>query len=563
MAASTEAEPAPRWRRRVEIALCLLIPLLVALAAMWPRVPGSGRFAYDLFSASQVVVAQDVAAWMRGAAPNLQHLDRLRFPDGAHVAQVGWPVMLVQVLAEPLLGAIDAFALAECLNLAAGGAILALALRDLGLRPAGYLVGGAIWASASPFLHFMANGQVENLVGAPLALGFWGACNRGPWAIPLQAVAGLAVGFSSPYHAIPAAMIAAGGVIAGRDRWRVLGAMAMAISMAPAAWWFSRPSMGIPPMGPGPSSDFFPLDLDGLVAWRLVGGWDRSLELLSRQASLWWRGVDATNVSFVNETMQTVHLGAPALALGGAGLLFSRRPALAVVVGLAAAGATLLAMGGRPFEVFGQHFVGPWPQLSMQGPLKRMGMTYRFVTGLALAQAVGVALLVDRLCVRGWLAPVMVAPPLAAHAVALLTAPFPLPLASIIPRLDEGYAAVPATGGVLDLPSAPARASRLELTADFPLLQMALHGRPSSYAPGGSLPRSLERSSLTMAAQGKEVSAPTLAAERARLASAGFRYVALHTGLVPGGARLRARLEEAWGPPDAEGRDVVGWVIGD
>jgi hypothetical protein len=194
-----------------------------------------------------------------------------------------------------------------------------------------------------------------------------------------------------------------------------------------------------------------------------------------------------------------------------------------------------------------------------------MGMAYRFVTGLALAQAL----------LAGWAAGPGQRSGVKAGLAALLVlvdggafGVFKLPMVTHELRLAGGYAALHDTGAVLPLPAAPNRDAPVQpqLAPTFPPAMAVLHGRPIAYALSGEGPFSVQQLALVQAARGRgTLDAAALDASLAAARGLGISYLAVEPGQLPGGTwePMQALLREALGPPDAEGDGVVGWRLDD
>ena len=246
-----------------------------------------------------------------------------------------------------------------------------------------------------------------------------------------------------------------------------------------------------------------------------------------------------------------------ALVGGLAGLVWGPRRLVlwALAVGV---GSLVLALGPGEVVLWGQKLYLPWSYAAQHSALQMMGMTYRFVSGLAFALCVLASLSIQWLPggFFRWLALGLGSVLVVGEGLSM--GPFKMPLDSRILALDPGYAALPATGAVVDLPTdlSPEAVTWSPMMAVF-------HGHPTSWKPGEGGPQRLRQSFLDRCLRGQVDPDPTaLRSHISSLRRDGYVYLAIHTdGVAPIRMEaLRPLLEAELGPPDATGK-VLGWLL--
>jgi hypothetical protein len=485
--------------------------------------------------------------------------------------------MALAALLEPLTGAIVALNLAQVVVAALGGVLTVLALRRLGLAPPAAMLGGASFTMPSIFVTFAGCGQFENLAGFALALGLWALAAGGWRGVGAAFLASLLCAFSSPYQSVVLAILLLAGVILLRPRRALLLLLAAALAAAPAARYYGIPfSSKAVEMGPGPAKEVGELVPAQLFAPLLLSV-DGKPQVRWQKEDPSFRGVISTlRGSFGTlfdldrkigepsspEFMHRVYLGV-SLAffalLGLAARPRSRLVWLALGLGLLS---LALAMGRSPSPIAG--LVWPWAWTSRLAPLRDMASTYRFAVGAALALSLLAALGPDRLYTRR---PVMawILAGIATLVVALdglSMGPFKVPLPTFETRLAAGYAALPAGGGVLDLPIQ--RYVGRDQDPFFPTFMAAFHGHPVAFRPASNAPDFILALPLVKAADGRApLDDEGMRISLGDLRTMGFSYLAVHTSALPQEAPrdLIGRLQAWLGPADAVGDGVMGWRL--
>ncbi|HND33943.1 MAG TPA: hypothetical protein PLA94_28280, partial [Myxococcota bacterium] len=340
--------------------------------------------------------------------------------------------------------------------------------------------------------------------------------------------------------------------------------------VAPGIRYYAEPPVGLTRMGPGPSREQIAVDLPSLLQPTLLDAYGRGQggpEIRGElEGTLRWTlgrvGKSPrmpTRIQRENTHATYMGRGLAGLALlgGVAGLI--RGPRRLVLWSLAVgAGSLVLALGPGEFQLWGQKVYLPWSYAAQHSALQMMGMTYRFVSGLALSLCV-LASLSLQLLPAGWLRWLGLG--LASLWVVgegMSMGPFKMPLDSRILALDPGYAALPATGAVVDLPTdlSPEAATWAPMMAVF-------HGHPTSWKPGEGGPQRLRQSFLDRCLRGQLD--PDPAALHSQLSSIrrdGYVYLAIHTDGVAAArlAALQPLIEAELGPPNATGK-VLGWLL--
>lgn len=553
----------PRASAWLEISAAALVCTLTALAVTWPLAADLTRAHSDIFTPAHLLVQHHIGEWLAGRDPDLSVLPSIEFPGGVHVQVVAWPTVLLGALLERGIGPVAGLNVAQIVLLALGGVVFSRAASRLG-APAP-LLAGAAWTAQPLFLHFASTGQFENAAALPFALCVWGPAAGG---IPGAAVLGagvLAASFSSPYQVIVIGLFIGLGLLALRPSRAWLLAIVAVVALLPAWRYYGDTDRhGRPEMGPGPSLERIsiqrPQSLYAQRVWsvRAASPLGDTLQLqvqaLREPAT---RRPDPTGIA----EEHAPYLGAVAGVIALAGLIGGRRRPVAWAAGLLAGASLLLALGdgsigGVPL---------PWGLTRSLPNLSRMGMSYRFVSGIALAHAI----------LSGWALPglrLRWAVPAAVAFTALIVVDggafgsFKLPLATREMSLAAGYAGLPDDrSGVLPLPAAPMRdnATLPQLSPSFPPAMAVLHQHPIAYALSGDGPMALHDLPLIQGARGRvPLTTANVAASLVRLRAVNVHYVVLDTTQLPASmvTTLRELLTAALGPPVAEGDGVVGWL---
>lgn len=556
-------------RAQLRAVLPGLFPLLLCLGvgrlAVYPL--GSGeRIPLDAFTGPHLLVMQQLGRALEGGP--LGAMYAMNYPEGVGVQVVGFGTLLPALALQGLFGPVDALFLSLALNLGIGGWLLYLALKRLGVE--GGLLGGLAWASHPLFLSWIANGQYENVVGPGFALALLGLARGGWRGLGMVALGALLTAFSSPYHCFPLALILGLGLPILRPRlWPLLG-LAAALGVAPGIRYYAEPPAGLTRMGPGPSREQIAVDVPSLFQPTLLDAYGRGqggpeIRGELRGTLRWTLGRVGksprmpTRIQRENTHATYMGRGLAALALVGALAGLARGPRRVVIWGIAVgAGSLVLALGPGDLTLWGQKIYLPWSYAAQHSALQMMGMTYRFVSGLAFVLCVLASLSIHLLPAGlfRWVALSLAAVLVVGEGLSM--GPFKMPLDSRILELDPGYAALPATGAVVDLPTdlSPEAGTWSPMMAVF-------HQHPTSWKPGEGGPQRLRQSFLDRCLRGQVDPDPVaLRAHLISLRRDGYVYLAIHTDGVAS-ARMNALqplLEAELGPPDATGK-VLGWRL--
>ncbi len=435
--------PSAAWLR--PLALATLLGLGLALLLRWPLSLFPDALPHDPNSALHSVMAADLAA--HGHPGRLFALD---FPEGVPVRRVAWPLLLLALPFQAVLAPVPALNLALVLLLAAqvvGVFFLARAEGARGPARAALALGAAL---APTTLLFLGNGQPENVVFFPILLAGWGARRGGPRGLLLCALGLSLAAWSSPYQAVVAGAFALAGATSRggepccRCCWsRRCAPCRSASTRQPGG----RGARGGP--GPHPARGRRP---------PRAGQLERAAHPGTRPGhGAGAAGWQAPDRRWPRSPATGAYLGLALVVGGGLGLWTGRKdPSVRAIAG---AGATCLLLAlGSSLHLSPSADTGlplPWLLVGKLPGLKQMGATMRFLTGVELALALGVARLVGRH--RGRLALLT----LALLVDALLLSPGRWPVAGSAagcrPGAGPARGAHPAVAGHSPAVHAPAR----------------------------------------------------------------------------------------------------------
>jgi hypothetical protein len=522
----------------------------------------------DLNTSAHLIVLQHLGRWVTGQEP-LGLIPHLNAPMGVRIQVVAWPTMALATLLQPLMGTFAALNLGQAALLGAAGPMMVAALRRMGLGRWASLTGGVAWATSPLFLTFTANGQFENCVGFEMALTLWGVA-RGSWAGALALLLStLLMGFSSPYQVVPQVLLlfATLAWVRPRRAW-ALSLAAIVGYLPPFLYYLAELPFDAPFMGPGPNLSITPVlaaDLFQPLALADAKG-TASWSFTARRILGTFFDFDARGASLRDSyRMHYAYLGLVLGLLGAAGFALNPRRRWTWAA-LTAFGLTFVAAKGHSYIV--GNLVWPWTWTRYLPGFDKMGMTYRFATGLGFSLSVGAALLVESVTAwrrRGGLLVASLALPLLLLD-AFFGGPYKLPHPSFTPRLAGGYAALiedPTNQGiVMDLPVVDW--DDPELYPFLPPVMGAMHGRRMTYRPVNMMLRRIQGTPIVQAVyHGDSLDAEGIARSLEQFRSEGITYMVVHTGA------LRPRtwpftffiLENHLGPPDAEGDGVIAWRL--
>ena len=477
----------------------------------------------------------------------------LRAPDGGTLwfidpvlAGLGAPLV-------PLLGTAGAFnavLLAEVVFMSWAGRRLA---RALGAGEAASWVGAVAFTASAWVVCELHNGITEAVNIAPVALALaWGHEATEAPSARAWAKAGLGVGLAtlaSPYLGLGVGLaLAARGLPAIRWAWLggIVAAAVAALPLLALRTQLHSPDAIIK----HPESMNLQLALHNAVDPRTF------------VAPLGFRSVDLSAEGFEH----SLYLGLLALALAAVGLVRQRRAApwwlAALLVSLLCSLGPYLYWEDGWLLVNGARLRMPWwwlqqlaPGLAVTHPLRLGVPALAIVAGLAAAGA-------DRLLGRrAWVLAVLVG------VDGLLLSGAPWPIANAPAEPPAAYASLSGDGAVLDLPTDAASTLR---TSRYRYWQAASHHRPIPYAPDARASTSALISAPAFQAlaalcrrrpdeQARMGSPPPGASTHpATLAARGVRWIVLHPDVDPAVTdTLREALEADLGP----GQDTDGTLV--
>lgn len=528
---------------------------LVVCGVLWWPVPMhmADMRALTAFGDSHVwVFERIVAAFGAGELPQDGCL--AGYPQTRSMRAIGWAAALVVVPLRTVLSPLAAANLVQLISLPLSGLAAAALVRrwtDADRWTAVWM--GACFALCPTLLGTFATAEISNTQAWILPLFLLVADRAGDrprWSLAVAAL-GLLSALTSPYYALALPLLGGGlalvrWVQARRVRLAdLLWLGALALGLAPAAWYFSPASAG------GGASMFRPAR--------------RAVSLLpdlphpppvAQLDQLLIDTVVGPGSPF--ETVHAVSLGLALAVLGAVGVARRRRGWQAGVLlgigGLLMALGPALYAGGHLVMVAGRALVLPFWALEQLGwPTAMGGLYYRY----AVVMVLGVVVLG-----ASALSGVRRAPAIAGLVLAIQlgqgiaeTGPlWPRPTSPILDR-EALLSLRGADGGaVLDLPLQGPTDAHFGQDA---LLRAVVHGRPTTALPRGNLrPEDPARGRLRLALAARD---PEVAAEVLR--DAGYSAVVLPLELVPHVDPPLAALLDGLGPPDHNGALII-WRLG-
>ena len=235
-ASRREKELSPALHAGVLALLCLGVTLLTR----WPLGLHLGALPTDPNAPLHALSAQQLAA----GGP-LSTLQALGFPQGLPVRMIAFPVLLLAVPLNWALAPMAALNLAITLGVALQGFALGLLGRTLGWGPRGQITAAVAAISAPMVVHVQSIGQPENLGFLGMAVVCWAALGEGRRVFIGGTVGLLLAGFSSPYQALPAALLFLALGTRGRRRPSVSTLGACALSAALVGLYFLGAAEGL------------------------------------------------------------------------------------------------------------------------------------------------------------------------------------------------------------------------------------------------------------------------------------------------------------------------------
>lgn len=367
----------------------LLLCVAVMVIARWPLSCSLTTLALDTNTTLNELIVRDLVAYH-----DFGEIHSLTWPQSVSVQMVAIPTVLLAASLATWLGPRAAFRLAVNSWYALQG--LAIGLLGQSLRwDSGARAAAIVAALLAPYLLVASsNGQPENMAFPAFALVTW-ATVRGGAAGVLTTTAGLILaGFTSPYQAVSAGIIALSiALFHGRRRLRDV-TLASAISGIIVVTYYIK---SIQPNYPHPSCDrevaagIF--DLWVPFAMEHVGNAQARLATLARPPMQ----VDSIGNLQWAQPVSTAYVGVVLLVLGLAGLWRARRTPLARGLGVALVVSVILALGSslRTWSVASSPIPLPWLLLERLPALGAMKVVQRFLSAASFSLVIGVGLLLD------------------------------------------------------------------------------------------------------------------------------------------------------------------------
>jgi hypothetical protein len=508
-----------------------------------------------------LLVLDHLFMFLRGDVEQISHVIAADFPAGRPVRIIGWPFQLLALPLVPAMGRVAALNISLLMTVLLSGVLMARLLRKIGLGVAAQTVGATAWVMNPLLVSFLSNGQYENHVGWAFPLVLLGLMRGGLKGNLMLGIGLLGAAFSSPYQAIPVAMVLGAVVLVLYRRSGVGLTATLGVVFLLCYAYFSGPQP-TPGGECGPTSGNMPLALNELFGMTgalhaempfQVDRWT-SFRMAFAEPAVWSREL-GSNTLLVSPS--SGFLGLLPLIAGCVGMWRVRALPWVKPLVLAAGGCLLLALGSEFTWARGASVDLPMPAdlLALFPGLDQMGTTLRFMTGVAFVLVVGLAFLVESIAIhrrRSFACVVLVL--IAAEWVFGTVASVPMQTRAF--QAPAGFDALPETGAVMGVPiksKVPPEAHLwIGLVTERPVVGYCntsiLDYREQfgvvNYAQGGALPNS-----------------SVIASDFARLHENGISYLAF---LVPSPGqdqfqRSRTQLEAVLGPADAAGDGVIGY----
>lgn len=514
-----------------------------------------------------MMVLEHLVAAMRGDVVDLSHVIAADYPQGRPVRIIGWPFQLLAIPMVPVLGTAGALNMSLTLSLLASGLLMVVLLERMSLGLAARCVGAAAWMMNPFLISFLSNGQYENHVGWAFPMVLLGMLSGGVRGSVVIALGLIGAAFSSPYQAIPVALVIVAAMpFNHRHRLGVWAALVVAFVACYA--YFTGPQP-MPGGECGPTSGTMPAVLSevvgGMAGIHLPPAPDRATSLLAALTQpVEWTGELALHRMSVTPTVG--FLGFIPLIGGLIGLVAFRKHRWAQPLALGGLLCFVLALGPDLAIQRDQIITLPLPGdlLGLLPGVSQMGTTVRFLTGVAFVLVVGTALWMD--WIERWLrhgggggglvAILIVVSVGAIGAEWLYGTRSPVPMETQAYRLPQGFEALPEDGAVLAVPVGGG------MPPEAHLWMGVVHGQPVVGYCAEGLDALRARLALVEYAQGGALPDPsTVHEELASLAAQGITYVAFVT-TQRGADRFEAdltKMTRLLGPPDALGDSVIGY----
>jgi len=506
-----------------------------------------------------LMVLDHLTAYFSGTIDNLSHVVAADFPNGRPVRIIGWPFQLLAVPLVPVVGRVVALNTALLLSLMASGVLMVRLVSRMGMGFWAQLVVGLAWVMNPLLVSFLSNGQYENHVGWALPLALLGIMRAGFGGHLMLALGLLGAAFSSPYQAVPAAIVVT-SVLWMRREGRVLPLLVTLGGVFSLCYWYYSGPQPAPGGECGPTSGAMPLVVSELFGFHgaltaempvQAGRW-ASIQQAFQHPVVWSHDLDLHNLVVAPGSG---FVGWLPLLLGSIGLWQARlgpwgRPLMMAggVVVFLALGDDLEILRGQPIG-----FPMPGDVLAFLPGVSKMGTTLRFMSGAAFVLVLGLGFAVQRLNGRLWVVGLCLIAVGMDWAFGTVS---PVPMQARSYQSPTGFDALPETGAVITVPI------REGLSPEAHLWMGAVLDRPVVGYCESSIIDYRERYGIIDYAQGgapphREV----IERDFAGLYAAGIHYIAFVV-VRPGAAQFEQaakQLQYLLGTADAVGDGVIGY----
>lgn len=496
---------------------------------------------------------------LQGGVDDMARVIAADFPTGRPVRIIGWPVQLMAVPWVPVFGRVGALNVSLLISVILSGVLMVRVLAKFDLNWQAQTVGGLAWVLNPLMVSFLSNGQYENHIGFALPLAVLGLLRGGIRGDLMVGLGLLLAAFSSPYQAIPAAIVVTCLLWMHPDRRMGTLAFILGCVFSCCYWYYTGPQPS--PGGEcGPTSGSMPLVLSELFGF--TGSIDA--EMPFRQDR--WAAMKAAFAEPVQRTREldlhnlnvapgSGYVGIVALVLGALGLWRSRAAGWSKPLVFGGIGCAVFALGPELSWVRGASVDLPLPAdaFSLFPGLDQMGTTLRFMSGVAFVLVIGLAFFVQsmtRLRIGAMVVGLAVVGDWAFGTVS------DVPMRSRSYSLPAGFDALPEEGAVITVPI------RERVSPEAHLWMGAILDRNVV----GYCDQSIEEYAKSYAIidyvqGGRPPDSARIAADFAQLKANGIGYVAFMVA-EPGQdlfKRSARQLEFLIGTPDAVGDGIIGY----
>jgi len=505
------------------------------------------------------MVLDHLTAYFQGADVDLSYVMAADYPSGRPVRVIGWPFQLMAVPLVPVVGRVVALNMALLASLILSGVLMVRLLSRMGLSRSAQAIGGLAWVMNPLLASFLSNGQYENHVGWALPLALLGILRSGLLGHLMLGLGLMGAAFSSPYQAIPAAVVVAAvlWMQARRQTGLLVGTLGVVFALCYAYYSGPQPTPG----GEcGPTSGWMPLVIaelfgfKGAIVAEMPFAVDRltALQTGFSEPVTWSRDLDLHNLVVAPGSG---FVGWLPLFGGAIGLWRAREVAWSKPLMVAGLGCLLLAIGPAVEFTRGQPIDLPLPAdlLQVLPGVSDMGTTLRFMSGTAFVLVVGVALLAETLKDKPmWLVAllVMVGVDWAFGTVSAV------PISTRSYQVPAGFSALPEEGAVITVPV------RERVSPEAHLWMGAVLDRPVvGYCDKSIIDYREQYGIIDYAQGGAPPDRQTIARDFAALHESGISYVAFMV-VQPGAAQFQhtaKQLQYLLGTADAVGDGFIGY----